>query len=127
MAITSQHMYGWQKEIDLMPRLTDLFGEEPVKTPDRYNNLDYTTTSYLVDLKARPHNASGDYGTWAVPWTKLQADPSGKQIVIMYYWQKDDSLFYYVVDQDHFSEFTSGSNANGQKTYFIPRHYFTRV
>ena len=127
MTVTALHMYGWQKEIDLIPRLTDLFGEEPVKTSERFCHVDYNTTSYVVDLKARPHNASGDYDTWAVPWTKLQADPSGKESVICYYWAKDDSLFYYVVDQDHFSEFTSGSNANGQKTYFIPRHYFTRV
>lgn len=127
MCITSKHIYGWNKEVELMPRLQELFGESLIKTTDRFNKHDWTTENYLIDLKTRlPPTTENTYDTWDTPVCKF-LESTDKEIICFYYFEQSDNLFYIIYDAELFATYKRVPNRNGQLTFKIPRQDWTQV
>ena len=125
--ITDKHLYGWNKEVELEGQLQDLFDEPLVKNQGRYNKHDWESENFLIDLKTRlPPTTEDTYDTWDAPVCKF-AVSTEKDIVCFYYFEESKSLFYILYDADLFATYKKVANRNGQLTYKIPRHDWTKV
>lgn len=128
MAITAKHIYGWNKEVELEGRLAELFGEQIIKTKNRFNKHDWTTDNYLIDLKCRlPPTTEDTYPDWDAPVCKFFDPGDGRQVICFYYFEASNNLFYIIYDQELFATYKQFKNMNGQPTYRIPRCDWTQV
>jgi len=102
MAITTLHMFGWQKEVELKRQLEEHLGEYLEKTTWRYDSIDFVSPSWVVELKSRlPFDKNGkpqrrgSFETWLLPATKVDAAASSPlRGRFYYYWDDDKSLWY---------------------------------
>ena len=137
MAIDARHTFGWALESKLQPKL-EAFLEEPLmKTASRYCEVDWKssrTKHWLCELKGRPtyritdgiYQDSKTFDTWMVPTTKKIID-GYDDLIIWYYWEADDSLWYWCWDAETAAGFRVIPNKKGQLTYLIPSELFTKV
>lgn len=124
--ITAGHLFGWEKEVHLKPKLDELFGETLIKAQDRYSKYDFECENYLVELKSRQKPVRPDtYDTWLVPACKTEG--LTKSLVIFYYFEQTDELFYIIYDPDDFRQYEKTRNRWGQMHYLIPRQAWTLV
>ena len=137
MAITATHRFGFNLETRLQPAIEQFLEEPLVKTASRYCEIDWKSSRskhWAVELKGRPkyritdgkYQDSTSFPTWMVPTTKRKPD-GYEDLVIWYYWEADDSLWYWCWDEESAKTFEVWPNKNGQLTYHIPAHLFTRV
>jgi hypothetical protein len=123
MAITEYHRYGWAKEVELTPRITDIFGEAPSKKVYRWSETDFETSDYHVELKSRQYPSTA-FATWYVPCCKFKR--RDKETVILNHWS-DDRLFYHVWIPGQEQSWHVTYNAYGQATFEVPRELWTEV
>lgn len=123
MAVTDRHVYGWAKERELTPRVSEFFGDKVSRSLYRYEHTDFETDLYFAELKSRRTFDSKFYDSWMVPCCKF--DKVGKEICILYHWDGDDSMWYYIYDRNHQRFFTYTLNENGQPTWLVPKWLFT--
>ena len=137
MAITATHTFGWALETKLQPKIEEFLGEPLEKTASRYCEVDWKsrlTKHWLNELKGRPtyritdgkYQDSKSFPTWMVPTTKRKSDEY-EDLLIWYYWEADNSLWYWCWDDETASTFEVRPNKNGQLTYHIPAELFTRI
>ena len=137
MAITATHTFGWALETKLQPTIEEFLGEPLMKTASRWCEVDWKSSRskhWLCELKGRPtyrttdnqYQDSKSFDTWMVPTTKRKIDDY-EDLVIWYYWEADNSLWYWCWDDETAKTFEVRPNKNGQLTYHIPAEYFTRV
>ena len=126
MAITSKHTFGWQKETELQTRLEQMFDTPLIKNTNRFNRFDFETDEYLIELKSRQAPIKPEtYDTWMLPVCKTHN--LTKHLVIFYYFEQDNSLWYIFYDEDLFKDFRVIKNFNNQPTFLIPYSYWTKV
>jgi len=126
MSITQTHTFGWEKEVELKPKLDELFGETLMKLTDRYSRWDYECENYLIELKSRQSPLTPDsYPTWLVPACKTEG--LTKTLAIFYYFEKTKELFYIIYDTDNFKMYEKTRNRYGQLHYLIPKEEWTLV
>ena len=136
MAVTVRHTFGWNMETILRPRLEEWLEEPLVKTAERFCQIDMRTVvsrNWAVELKARPsvredgcYQDSGTFDTWMIPTCKKKPEDF-EDLLIVYYWQGDNSLWYWCWDDLSARTFVAKPNKNGQMTYYIPANLFTRI
>ena len=137
MAITATHTFGWNLETKLQPKLEEFLGEPLAKTRARYCEVDWMTSSskhWVNELKARPtyritdgmYQDSSSFDTWMCPTTKRKTE-GYDDLLIWYYWEADNSLWYWCWDDESAKTFQVKPNKNGQMTYMIPANLFTRI
>jgi hypothetical protein len=124
-------------ETKLQPKLEDFLGEPLMKTAERYCEIDWKTVGsrhWVVELKSRPkyritdgkYQDSKSFDTWMIPTTKRK--PEGyDDLLVWYYWEADDSLWYWCWDEESAKTFKVMPNKNGQLTYHVPAELFTKV
>jgi len=126
MSITPGHIFGWTKESELKPKLDELFGETLVKIEDRFSRWDFECENYLVELKSRQKPITPDtFETWLVPACKTEG--LSKSLVIFYYFEMTEELFYIIYDTEDFKQFQKTTNRWGQLHYLIPKYNWTLV
>jgi hypothetical protein len=123
---SKRYIYGKAKEVELLERIQKSLGEIITPTEDQYSTKDYTSSNYHIELKSRQTYDSNHYSYWFLPVSKIKNN-SGKNLVIIYHWQKDDTLWRYNFNPDDIKEFIFKKNPAGQDTYDIPKRFFTRI
>lgn len=137
MAVTQTHTFGWSLESRLQPKLEEFLGEPLCKTASRFCEVDWISQRsrhWVNELKGRPtyritdgmYQDSRSFDTWMVPTTKKKV-PGYDDLLVWYYWEADDSLWYWCWDDESAATFTVRPNKNGQMTYYIPASLFTRI
>lgn len=136
MAITDDHVFGWRMEDLLKPRIEEWLEEPIVKTAERFCEIDFCTNKsnhWVVEIKSRPRMRGGQYyqdskswDTWLVPTTKRKPD-NYEDLIIMYFWEGDNSLWYWCWDDEAAKTFYQEPNYKGQMTYHVPAELFTRI
>ena len=136
MAVTTLHMFGWQKETDLKATLEQHLGEELSKTTWRYDSIDFTGPSWNVELKSRlPRDKKGNpqrpgtFETWLVPASKIDSFArSAKKGRVYYFWDFDQSLWYLDYESVDWSTVERGVPMwHLEQHYWVPRNLWRRV
>jgi len=126
MSITAGHIFGWTKEEQIKPKLDELFGVSLTKIEDRFSRWDFECDDYLVELKSRQKPFTPDtYDTWLLPVCKTEG--LKKSLVIFYYFEMTQELFYIIYDTDDFKAYEKTRNRWGQLHYLIPKYAWTLV
>lgn len=126
MAVTAGHIFGWDQEVVLKGKLENLFGENLTKFENRYSRWDFETTNYLVELKSRQRPYKPDsFDTWLVPVCKTIG--LTKDLIIFYYFEETQELFYIIYEEDTFKSFKKTSNRWGQLHFLIPKESWIKV
>lgn len=126
MSVTNLHIFGWEKETELVPRLEELFGERLRKFEERYAQFDFETDDYSIEIKCRrPPITEDTYNTWYVPCCKFVG--ASKEVICFYYFEQTKKLYYIIYDPQNFALYDRVRNRNGQLTYGIPRDDWTLV
>lgn len=120
---TERHRYGLDKEVELTPRITELFGEEPNKKVYKWSIMDFETSLYHVELKSRRYPSTA-FETWYVPKCKFR--PRDKETVILYHFN-DEKFYYYIHTPGDEKRWPIISNEDGQLTYEVPREFWTEI
>lgn len=121
-----RYVYGKNKEAELLIRIQNNLGESITPTEDQYSTKDYTSTNYHIELKSRQTYDSNKYDYWFLPVSKIKNN-SEKKLVIVYHWEKDNTLWRYDYNPIHLEEFILKKNPVGQDTYDIPKKFFTQI
>jgi len=126
MSITAGHIFGWTKEEQIKPKLDELFGVSLTKIEDRFSRWDFECDDYLVELKSRQKPFTPDtYDTWLLPVCKTEG--LKKSLVIFYYFEMTQELFYIIYDTDDFKNYEKIKNRWGQLHYLVPKEAWTLV
>lgn len=126
MSITSGHLFGWAQENVLKSKFDELFGEPLIKFEDRYSKWDFQTSNYLIELKSRQRPYRPDsFDTWLVPVCKTV--DLVKELVIFYFFEETQELFYIIYDPGTFKSFKKVENRWGQLHFLIPKECWTQV
>ena len=135
MAVTELHTFGWNKELDLKPRIEEGVGEEITKTATRYDSADFISPSYVIELKSRRKYdkkgklvTSQTYETYLLPVCKANAACVDKELLFLYYFEGDNTLHYLVYDAELFDTFHQERptwHPTGQLHWYVPREAFT--
>lgn len=123
---SKRYIYGKAKETELLERIQNNLGESITPTEDQYSTKDYTSTNYHIELKSRQTYDSNKYDYWFLPVSKIKNN-SEKKLVIVYHWEKDNTLWRYDYNPIHLEEFILKKNPVGQDTYDIPKKFFTQI
>jgi len=136
MAVTNLHTFGWSKETCLKERIEAHLNEPITKTNSRYDTFDFTSDSYVIELKSRRGKDKNrkpvvysTYPDWLVPCSKT-INLEEKDIIFFYYFEGDDSLWFLKYDYNLFETFPREIpfwHPTSQEHFYIPREYFTRV
>ena len=121
-----RYKFGKAKEAELLIRIQNNLGETITPTEDQYSTKDYTSTNYHIELKSRQTYDSNKYDYWFLPVSKIKNN-SEKMLVIVYHWEKDDTLWKYLYNPVDVEEFILKKNPVGQDTYDIPKKFFTQI
>jgi len=122
-----RYVYGKAREAELLIRIQNNLGENITPTENKFDNKDYTSPNYHIELKSRQTYDSNKYDYWFLPVSKIKNRDVTKKLVIVYHWQKDDTLWRYDLDMNDIQEFILKKNPVGQDTYDIPKKFFTQI
>ena len=122
-----RYIYGKAKESELLLKIQNNLGENITPTEDQYSTKDYTSANYHIELKSRQTYDSNKYDYWFLPVSKIKNRDVTKKLVIVYHWQKDDTLWRYDLDMKDIEEFILKKNPVGQDTYDIPKRFFKQI
>ncbi len=135
MAVTALHTFGWSKELDLKPRIEGAVEEEITKTATRYDSADFISNTYVIELKSRrKYDRKGNlvtsktYDTWLLPVCKGDIQTDGKDLLFLYYFEGDDTLWYALYDKELFDTFYQerpSFHPTGQLHWYVPSSAFT--
>ena len=136
--ITKRHIFGWKCEKILQPILEKVLEEPIVKTANRFNNIDFRGAYWTVEVKSRPtvdesgrNQDSKTYLSWLLPTCKENVAKSlgdTGELIIFYFWQGDNTLWYCKYDEALFSKFQRDVPVfSNQEHWWIPREHFTQV
>lgn len=119
-----KYKYGKDKEIELFETIQTLVGEPITQTTGRFDNKDYTSDNYYIELKSRRIFDSNKYSHWLVPSCKFKNND--KKLVVFYHWQGDNTLWRYDFNPEDVKEFISKKGpVSNQHHYDIPKRFFT--
>jgi len=132
MSITDRHIFGLQKEVELKGRLEEAIGEQLTKTKGRYDAVDFTGNSHLVELKCRRNILPTQYDTWLLPTSKRPKEfgEGTRDTLYIYHFEADDSLWFLYYDPDLFSGFVKDTPAwhpTYQEHWYIPANLWTKI
>lgn len=136
MAVTALHMFGWRKENELKSTLETHLGEQLEKTTWRYDSIDFTSPSWVVELKSRLRlDKHGEpqmptsFKTWLLPVTKVEAAKGTPlRARYYYYWDFDQSLWYLDHDAADWDTFVMGVPTwHNEEHYWVPRELWKPV
>lgn len=124
--------FGLTREDRLKPVLERNVGEPLTKTAQRYDIFDFTSPSYLVELKCRSDAYTPDsFRTWLMPVCKgREASTSQKLTRFFYYFNSTNELFTLDYDKELFDTFTREVpewHPDHQEHYYIPRDCWTKI
>ena len=135
-AIGPRHVFGWRKEEELK-ELLELVLDEPLrKMAARFSYYDFEGTKFRAELKCRRtfnekgyFQDSNSYPTWLVPASKTWgARDETKTLIIFYYYEGDNTLWYIQYDKELFATFKCVvPSKHTADHYYIPKECFTRV
>lgn len=122
-----RYVFGKAKEAELLERIQNNLGETITPTENKYSTKDYTSLNYHIELKSRQTYDSNKYDYWFLPVSKIKNRDETKTLVIIYHWEKDDTLWRYDYNPIHLEEFILKKNPVGEATYDIAKKFFTQI
>jgi len=122
-----RYQYGKAKEAELLIRIQDSITETITPTVDPFDKKDFTSDNYHIELKSRQYYDSNKYAFWFLPVSKIKNRDTTKKLVIIYHWQKDDTLWRYDFNPTDIEEFILKKNPIGQDTYDISKKFFRQI
>ena len=132
--LTAAHKFGFEKEVQLHSRLEAALEEPITKNNPRYEQYDYQSAYWNIELKSR--RATDKFGrpllpttnkTWLLPTSKKPKNDD-KETVFFYFFEADKSLWYITYDEDLFNTFAvdcPGWHPTQQQHWFVPAECWT--
>lgn len=130
--ISELHTFGWRMEQTLKPVLEAALEQPLTKTAARFDSIDFLGESVRAELKCR-RAVRGDgmkiypdtYSTWLLPCCKCKGD----DLIIFYYFESDNSLWYIWHEEEKFSKYERGVPywKETQEHFYIPKDEWARL
>lgn len=128
-----RHDYGTTQEERLKPLLEAIVGESLTKTAKFYDVIDFSSQSYILELKSRStkyHPA--DFPEWLLPSCKGEeaSKHPNKKFIIAYYWETTDEIYILEYDETLFKTFRRAIpswHKEQQEHYYISSQEFSLV
>ena len=129
-ATMTNEEFGIMMEQRLRPLLAEALEDTLVKTADRYCDKDFVGEKWIVELKCRRAVdslgrpvSSRTFANWFMSATKIEmAKKEKKDVVFFYYFERDETLWYIVYDDEEFSHFKVEYTALQEPTKKVVRH-----
>jgi hypothetical protein len=101
MSFFSDYSYGVQQQTALYPLFKEVFGEDLIITPKRYDKYDYESSTASYELKSRKINFK-TYPTTCIGSDKINPNHTKKQIYLFNFL---DGTYYIEYDKELFDTF----------------------
>lgn len=86
------HAWGVKREIECLPLLKEILGDDVKHDTGIYNDFDFHTKEYNIELKTRTHNSDCFLTTFTTPIKRDKANKSKKKVLWLFSFT--DGIFY---------------------------------